>query len=218
MVPCDDEKPIDNCVGEFNETLMKDSEATLRLLLKVIVIIGLLHAIVCIKWRKLANLILYYECFTRILVTFIPNFGSYKYTDTEYVTLFTVIFIFVYCDEGKQIITITLTLAWHLYFGLLVAYVKPFTVGIFVFYLAYIFAFITLVTLVGMIITHISTVNEKLHFTNQENVKLLNGMHEGLLILGSKSNEQEDINSIMFCNRTAQKLISNFLGNLKVSP
>ena len=127
----------------------------LRLILKILVLIGTILAILCIKWRKLANSILYFECFTRILVTFIPNYGSYIYTDTEYVTLFTVIFIFVYCDEGKQIITITLTLAWHLFFGILVAYVKTISVGICIFYLLYIFAFITLVTLVGMIITHI---------------------------------------------------------------
>ena len=45
--------------------------------------------------------------------------------------------------------------------------------------------------------------------TNEENVKLLDAMHEGVLILDKKNQ------SVLFCNQPVKKLISNFVGNTK---
>ena len=50
-------------------------------------------------------------------------------------------------------------------------------------YAALILIFLLIISIGGMVIVHISTIHEKLHYTNQENMKLLNGMHEGVLIL-----------------------------------
>ena len=58
--------------------------------------------------------------------------------------------------------------------------------------------------LLGMVVIYISQLHAKLEFTNQEHVKLLHGMHEGLLIF----NRQQD--SIMFSNKPAKKLFDIF--------
>lgn len=60
-------------------------------------------------------------------------------------------------------------------------------------------------TILSMVFVYISELHTEMHTTNRENVKLLDGMHEGLLIL-SKSNQK-----VMFCNSPAEKLIKNFL-------
>ena len=54
----------------------------------------------------------------------------------------------------------------------------------------------------------VSKLQTKLSTTNIENAKLLDGMHEGLLILSK--NDQKT----MFCNKPAQKIINAFLGTI----
>ena len=56
-----------------------------------------------------------------------------------------------------------------------------------------------------MTVIYISRLHTKLTTTNKENEKLLDGMHEGVLILSKKER------LTMFCNKPAQKLLSNFL-------
>ena len=74
------------------------------------------------------------------------------------------------------------------------------------------FAFLVIITIGGMVIVHITEIHEKLHFTNEENIKLLNGMHEGVLILRHEPGVQNDV---MFCNLPALKLVNKFLGKLR---
>ena len=57
----------------------------------------------------------------------------------------------------------------------------------------------------GMFIIHIAKINTDLHIANEENSKLLNNMHEGVLILAKSDN------SIMLSNKPTQKLIKRFL-------
>ena len=64
----------------------------------------------------------------------------------------------------------------------------------------------------GMVIVHISQVHEKLHVSNEENMKLLNGMHEGVLIL---TKTPEEPITAMFYNRPAHKLMHTFFGGIK---
>ena len=54
--------------------------------------------------------------------------------------------------------------------------------------IAVVLVFGTVLTLVSMVFVYISDLHHELHTTNTENVKLLDGMHEGLLILSKSSN------------------------------
>lgn len=57
-----------------------------------------------------------------------------------------------------------------------------------------------------LIAIYISKLHLNLNSKNEENVKLLDGMHEGLLIL-SKAQKRP-----LFCNSPIRKLINNFIG------
>ena len=89
-------------------------------------------------------------------------------------------------------------------------------------------ASLIIVTLVSqlsgaMVITYLLTLHDKLEYTNIENIKLLDGMHEGLLICnkdcnsGGKSqicsfDEQNFERSVIFCNRPVKKLFAEYVG------
>ena len=121
---------------------------------------------------------------------------------------FGVNFICLYCDEGRQIFVTVATLAWNLFFTNYVSYDRDLTIGSFLISLFYVLVFLLCCVLIGMIIIHISSMHHKLLFANEENVKLLNGMHEGILII---ENTEDKASNVLFCNRPAQKLITTFL-------
>ena len=83
----------------------------------------------------------------------------------------------------------------------------------------------TLVTQLSgaMVITYLLTLHDKLEYANMENIKLLDGMHEGLLICnkdcrsGGKSqissvDEQTFERSVTFCNRPVKKIFAEYVG------
>ena len=55
--------------------------------------------------------------------------------------------------------------------------------------------------------------NKKLRNANLSNIKLLNGMHEGLLILSLATCLEP--NNFIYCNKSAQKLITTFVGPIE---
>ena len=57
-------------------------------------------------------------------------------------------------------------------------------------------------SLIAAIISYITQLHGRIKTSNVENIKMLDAMHEGLLIL-SKSPD----NRMMFCNKPAQKLL-----------
>ena len=57
-----------------------------------------------------------------------------------------------------------------------------------------------------MVAIYISKLHNTLKTTNMENAKLLDGMHEGLLILSKKERRA------MFCNSPVDKLLTLYLG------
>lgn len=66
--------------------------------------------------------------------------------------------------------------------------------------------YVVVTCLVAAVIFYISKLHLKLASINIENVKLLDGMHEGLLIISKRDRQT------MFCNFPAQKIIKSFLG------
>ena len=167
----------------------------MRFLLKGLVVGGVILDLFCIKYRHLANIFLYLECLTRLIVTFMPNYASYEYDDIGYIVLFVLTFLMFYNDDGKQIFCSTLTMAWHMFFALFVAYKRPYILIEIFFNLGLVLGYFFLQIIIGMIIVHISKIHSSLFLANEENVKLLNGMHEGVLILSYEDQ------SVMFSNK-----------------
>ena len=58
-----------------------------------------------------------------------------------------------------------------------------------------------------------SGLNKRLSGLTQSNLNLLNGMHEGLLIVSPA--DQDNPIQFQYCNKNAQKLVSKFLGPIE---
>ena len=200
------EDVTEKCIPEYNEDLMDPLEDGTRFLVKILVVAGILLDLLCIKYRNLANMYMYLECFTQWIVTFIPNYASYESDVIGYSMIFALFFLLFYNDDGKHIICSTLTMAWHVSFALFVAYNRPYTLLDILFNSGVVIGFLILQIILGMIIVHMSKIHSSLFLANEEHINLLNGMHEGILILS-----RED-QSVMFSNKPTQKLIRKFLG------
>ena len=72
-------------------------------------------------------------------------------------------------------------------------------------YLFFGFCLFAACTGVAILITYIKELNTRLRTTNTGNMKLLDCMHEGVLILSKGEHE------VMFANKPAKKLISTFI-------
>ena len=69
-----------------------------------------------------------------------------------------------------------------------------------------VFVVFVICTMLSALLTYIAMIKAKLSGLMLQNLGLLDGMHEGLLIISKK--EQ----ATMFCNKQAQKITNNFLG------
>ena len=116
-----------NCVGEYNETLLDPGASFLLNFLYVLVFLALIMNLLCFRWKWIAGYFFYLECLTRIVAVSFPNVAGYEDDEIKYVLIFCVDWVVFYTDSGSQIIVCTLTCAYHFYFGLLVAYMKPVT-------------------------------------------------------------------------------------------
>ena len=70
------------------------------------------------------------------------------------------------------------------------------------------------VVAIGILVTYIKELHNSLSSANEDNLRLIDGMHEGLLIL----NNNEKNPSVMFCNFAVKKIIDNFLAKESPSP
>ena len=86
------------------------------------------------------------------------------------------------------------------------------TLGIVLLNIGVILTFFICTTFSGILVSYMFALNSTLDNANQEHIRLLNGMHEGLLIL-SNVPESKD-RSVLFCNQNASKLMKTFIGNL----
>ena len=60
-------------------------------------------------------------------------------------------------------------------------------------------------------LNYIVSLHNKLDLAKVESIKLLNGMHEGVLII-NKPKQLDSARKVLFCNKSANKLIQTYLG------
>ena len=115
-----------------------------------------------------------------------------------------------YTDDGKQIIMLTLSFAQNIIFGRAIVYrIDAELYQIVAFLVSVLLVMFCVFTVFGMLFVHISKVHTNLFISNQGNIKLLNEMHEGVLIL------EEDGNKVMLSNKPTQKLIKKYFSEEK---
>ena len=70
-------------------------------------------------------------------------------------------------------------------------------------------ALLTICMTLAIMLEYIGRLHARMNITNKENMRLLDGMHEGLLIV-----KKEEQKVIMFCNRPAQKLFHGAISKI----
>lgn len=101
------------------------------------------------------------------------------------------------------------------FFGTSIAYNKDLGPKQVVMYTCSVVGFFLVFSLIFTTINIVSKLWKQLRFANQENMKLLNNMHEGLIIL-KKPEKEGGERPVMFCNKPAQKLLSSFDQSKKI--
>lgn len=177
----------------------------MRVVIGSYLIFALCFDIACYKYRHLAQFLLYFESVIALLYTLVPSVLYLTMTTFFMTTLYFLLFLGFYCDSGYQLVFHTLSLAIQIFGVRLYAYEADdgyLDIGRNV--------LLILLLFVGqassaILTKYIVDLNQKRTNSMLANIKLLDGMHEGLLIL-SKSTL-----STMFMNYAAKKLIKNFI-------
>ena len=63
---------VDEC-PEYNHDLLDPSVEYLRLMIKISIIAGLVIDLICLKYRKVADILLYYESVSYLIFLLVPN-------------------------------------------------------------------------------------------------------------------------------------------------
>ena len=189
---------LEYCIALYNKELCDPVRAYLMILATGLVIVYIFFCIACYWRRDLAMYFMYLECFIRVVASFIPNAHFAPDTSLDYMWAAIVMFLSFYSDRIGQTISVTILLIFQSYFVPHVIYLKALTYGIVLIDLGVILAFIFCTTMVGILISYVLLLQSSLDFANQEHVRLLNGMHEGLLILTNSPDTEN--RSVLFCN------------------
>ena len=148
---------------------------------------------------------LYLDC---IFVTFMTLIPSLSYNSVDSMSLnivFLLIMLCYYTDHIGQVIFISVM---HCILRFIVSthvYNAALTVESVFKDLIYIISLLVFNLIFATLFAYLASLQERMRSTILQNAKLLNGMHEGLLIL-SKLDK-----SILFVNRPAQKLLKNII-------
>ena len=103
-----------------------------------------------------------------------------------------------------------ISLTIQLFVGLHLVWAKPLTLEMALIYLCAILVGVIVQTVGSMGIIFFSEIYIRLQISEKGSINLLNGMHEGVLILSCKTSHEP--NQFVFCNKSAQRLITMFLG------
>ena len=109
-----------------------------------------------------------------------------------------------------EIIIAVINLVLNLIVGMNVVYVRPLTQETLIVYMVLTILSMLNASIFNMLLAYLGEVKNKLHFSNLSNINLLNGMHEGLLILSNSTLSEPS--RFLYCNSSALKLITTFVG------
>ena len=151
--------------------------------LRVTTIASAIFCILCYPWRHLADYLYIIEITLRFLSIFHLNFTNFDKDITDLIIYSTVTYLLFTIGYRYEILINLIGGAWASFFGLHVAYARPFTVRDVFMYIILCACNIVFSTIMNLVFLYFGELNNKLRSANLSHVNLLNGMHEGLLIL-----------------------------------
>ena len=194
----------------FDKDLLVAIRPTMESILMAIAIVSLILDISICKWRKLVNLCLYLEM---LYSTCTLSFGiltlQNETQNTVVAGINLMLFVLFYCDSASQIVFTCLNLSFFSFIVLPVIFLDEFSFASVMIKLITIFGLFFILSLLTMILSYISKLHERMQMQIVSNKKLLNGMHEGLLILSKADNNK----NVLFCNRPVRTLLASALNS-----
>ena len=193
---------------DFREDLVENFKITIKYISMVNVVLSCLLDIAIYKKRSLVDFIFYIEMVHTTLLFLIPSANN-NYTDL-YISLMNYFFFTAfYTGKGGQICITLISDAVQRFVILPLIFKKTLTFGAILSKLSLSIALFLICLSLSVILRYTSDLHSRMKASNSENIRLLDGMHEGLLILDKAKK------GIMFFNRPAQKLFSGAISKLK---
>ena len=152
------------------------------------ILISVLLDISILKWRNLANYLFYFEVFQNLFVWSMPqgsNSSQVALSRTELSFAFSHIclFLFLYTDKASQIIYNSCMQLILTFIVMIVFFNQEITFKLASIKLFMVIGVFVLNSMIASVIIYIASLHDRLKVFNEQNIKLLDGMHEGLLIL-----------------------------------
>ena len=152
---------------------------------------------------------------TRVLFIFVASASYRGLNPFIHCVNAVVVYLAHYCGSVLNIYCITIVVCLEMVWGVYLAYDRDF--GWLEAIMCTMYAIITFLfmALAGAVFEHISKLYMKLDFVNEENIKLLNGMHEGVLIM-SKPIILGGKRELMFGNKSAFKVFTKSMEDKEI--
>lgn len=183
-----------NEMKNLNETFVTESETYVKTTCMVLIALGILLDAIVWKYRPAAKLIYPYEMICAIIMSLAPlDFGHFENFLIK--IIFGTSFI-AYATSPKRDIPLSIA---TLLIVLIFCYPKVYTVNVFKLdHIVNVVSLTGFLTAISLIVTYIAQIRGKIGTLMFENLNLLDGMHEGLIVLSSDDNL-----TLQFANKPA---------------
>ena len=189
---------------------MEPLTPTIGFILRIIQVPTAILCILCYKWRFLADYFYYVETAIRLLAMLNLNYSNFYLDLLGLLNRYVLIWLLFTMVTRAELIVTMISLTIQLFVGSHLVWANPITRETALFYVLIILMSFVSTTLANMGLIFISEVFVRLQIAEKGSINLLNGMHEGLLILSHRTSNKP--NQFLFCNKSAQRLITMFLG------
>ena len=195
----------DCLIYDYNEDLVEAIRPTVQITIMAALLLSAILDIITYKFRHLAHAIFYIEIFLGFVQSLIPSVSWNSFDSMSINLIYLIVMLLYYTDHVGQVIYLSFmhcilrfgvnTIVYHEISSL----ESAFNEGI------YIVSLLVVNIIFATLFVYIASLHDRMRRMILQNAKLLNGMHEGLLIL-SKLDQ-----SILFVNRPAQKLLTSVI-------
>ena len=199
------------CIESVNESIALSKSQFVEFFFPVWNLFMIVFWFLCYKRRYLADYIFSLLMVLEIMFAFYPNQMNHDSIPQNVLDIHFLRFL-AFAVGWPLDITAVISVGLCLFVGITALYDRPLEFDTVLTYIVQIFASILAGFSMMMLVISIAKINEQRRTANQSHVELLDGMHEGLLILQKKTESAKQ--QFMFCNRPAQKLINRFIGSI----
>ena len=180
---CEDGQ-YDNCVGPYNEEILTPNlQRAMRFIANFLPLINIPLLVATYKWRWLGRLQIYIVMIYRVCFALIPSGEMRGLHPFLHCVNGVLLFLMHYCESLVSVYLLTFLMYFEMIFAVYIAYDRHLGMADLAMCTIYAFAALAFILSLSAGIEHVSSLYHRMKFMNQENSKLLNGMHEGLLII-----------------------------------